>query len=91
MFERFLNHGWDGKGQLNVLVKWYGCPEKKAPLPFAFSLSRKAIRKYCLRERVKLPALTCEGVLFSDQVGRQALGTLVTSSHMQSKEHKKRS
>jgi len=57
---------------------------------FASSLSREAILKYCFRNLVKLPALTREGGFYSDQVGRQAFGTLVTSSHKQRKEHKKR-
>jgi len=90
VFERFLNHGWDDDGQLNVLVKWFRFPEQEATWKLASSLRREAIRKYCLRKRVKLPALTREGVFFSDQVGRRPLGAPVTSSHWQREEHKKR-
>jgi len=90
VFERFLNHSWDDDGQLKVLVKWFGFPEQEATWQLASSLPREAIRKYCLRRRVKLPALTREGVFFSNQVRRRPLGTLVTSSHRQKEEHKKR-
>jgi len=90
VFERFLNHGWDDDGQLKVLVKWFECPEHEATWELAPSLPLEEIRKYCLRKRVKLPALTREGVLFSDQVGKRSLGTHVTSSHRQRKERKKR-
>ena len=85
VFERLLNHGWDDDGQLKVLVKWFGFPEQKATWQLAASLPREAIRKYCLRKRVKLPALTREGVLFSDQVGRQPLGAPVNSSYWKEK------
>jgi len=90
VFERFLNHGWDDDGQLKVLVKWFGFPEQDATWQLASSLPREAIRKYCLRKRVKLPAVTREGVFFSDQVGRRPFGTPVTSSHRQREEQKKR-
>jgi len=83
VFERFLNHGWDDDGQLKALVKWIGFPEQEVTGQLALSLPREAIRKYCLRNRVKLPALTREGVLFSDQVGRRSVGAPVTSSHWQ--------
>ena len=72
VFERFLNHGGDDEGQLKVLVKCFGFLEQEATWQFASYLPREAIRIYCLRKRVKLPALTREGVFFSDQVGRQA-------------------
>jgi len=90
VFDLFLNHGWDDDGQLKVLVKWFGFPEKGATWQLASSLPREVIRKYCLRKRVKLPALTREGVFFSDQVERRPLGAPVTSSHWQREEHKKR-
>jgi len=90
VFERFVNHGWDDEGQLKVLVKWFGFPEQESTWQLASSLSREAISKYCLRKRVQLPALTRDGVFFSDQVGRRSLGTPVTSCHTQRKEHKKR-
>jgi len=89
VFERFLNHGRDDDGQLKVLVKWFGFPEQEATWQLASSLPMEAIRKYCLRKRVKLPALTREGVFFSDQVGRRPLGAPVTSSHRE-RGHKKR-
>jgi len=89
VFKRFLNHGWDHDGQLKVLVKWFGFPEQEATWQLASSLPREASPKYCLRKRVKLPALTREGVFFSDQVGRRPLGTPVTSSHRQREGHKK--
>jgi len=73
VLERFPNHGVDDEGQLKVLVKWFGFPEQEAMLQLASSISREAIRIYCLRERVKLLALTREGVSFSDQVGRRPL------------------
>jgi len=85
VFERFLNHGWDDDGQLNVLVKWFVFPEQEATWQLASSLPRQAIRVYCLRKRVKLPALTREEVFFSDQVGRRSLGTPVSSSHQTKK------
>jgi len=90
VFERSLNHFWDDDGQLKILVKWFGFLEKEATWQLASSLPREAIHKSCLRKRVKLPALTREGAFFSDQVGRQALGALVTASHKQRREHKKR-
>jgi len=90
VFERFLNHGWDDDGQLKVLVKWFGFPEQEATWQLASSLPREAICKIFLRKRVKLPALTREGVFFPDQVEKRSLGTPVTSSHRQRKEHKKR-
>jgi len=90
VFERFLNHGWDDDGQWKVLVKWFGFPEQEATCQLASSLPREAIRKYCLRKRVKLPALTREGVFFSDRVRRRPFGAPVTSSHWQREEHKKR-
>ena len=88
--ERFGNHCLDDEGQWKVLVRWFGLPKKEAMSQFASSRPREAIRKYCLRKRFKPPALTREGVFVSDQVGRQAFGTPVTSSHKQRKEHKKR-
>jgi len=90
VFERFLNHAWDDDGQLKVLVKWFGFPEQEATWQLAFSLPGEAIRKYCLRKRVKLPALTREGVFFSNQVGRRPFGAPVTSSHRERGGHKKR-
>jgi len=89
VFERFVNHGQEDDGQWKVLVKWFGFPEQEAPWQLAFSLPREAIRKYCLRRRFKLPALTREDVFFSDQVGRRPAGAPVTSSHWQKEEHKK--
>jgi len=88
--ERFLNHGWDDDGQFMVLVNWFGFPEQEATGQLASSLPREAIRKYCSRKRVKLPALTREGVFFPDQVGRRPLGAPVTSSHWERGGHKKR-
>ena len=70
VFERFLNHGWDDEGNLKFLAKWFGFPEKEATWQLASSLPWEAIHKYCLRKRVKLPALSQEGVFFSGQVGR---------------------
>jgi len=90
VFERFRNHGWDDDGQLKVLVKWFGFPEQKATWQLASSLYREASRKFCLRKRVKLPALTREGVFFSDQAGRRPLGAPVSSSHWEREGHKKR-
>jgi len=90
VFERFLNHCWDDDGQLKVLVIWFGFPEQEATWQLASSLAREAIRICCLQKRVKLPALTREGVFFSDQVGRRPLGTPVTSRHRRGEEHKKR-
>jgi len=90
VFEQFLNHGWDDDGQLKILVNWFGFPEQEATWQLASSLSREAIRKYCLRRRVKLPALTREGVFFSNQVGRRPLGAPVTSSHWEREGHKTR-
>jgi len=90
VFERILNHGWDDDGQLKVFLQWFGFPEQEAMWPLASSLPREAIRKSCLRKRVRLPALTLEGVIFSDQVGRRPLGPQVTSSHWQREEHKNR-
>ena len=90
VFEGFFNHGWDDDGQLKVLVKWFGFPEQEATWQLASSLPKEAIRKYCLRKRDKLPALTREGFPFSDQIGRRPIGAPVTSSHWQREEHKKR-
>jgi len=90
VFERFLNHGWDDDGQLKVLVKWFGFPEQEATWKLASSLPGEAIRKYCLRRRVKLPALTRERVFFADQVGRRPLGAPVPSSRWKREGHKKR-
>ena len=90
VFERFLNHCWDNDGQLKVLVKWFGFPEQKATWQLASSLYREASRTFCLRKRVKLPALTRKGVFFSDQVGRRPIGAPVTSSHRERGGHKKR-
>jgi len=86
VFERFFNHGWDDDGHLKVLVKWFGSPEQEATWQLASSPPREAIRKYCLRKRVKLPALTREGVFFYVQVGRRPLGVPVTSSHTKKKD-----
>jgi len=88
--ERFLNHGWDDDGQFKVLFKCFGFPEQEVTWQLASSLPREAVRKSCLRQLVKLPALTREGVLFSDKIGRRPLRTPVTSSHRQKEEHKKR-
>ena len=52
--------------------------------------TREAIRKYCLRKLVKLPALTREGVFFSDQVGRRPVGAPVTSSYRERGGYRKR-
>jgi len=90
VFERFLNHGWDDDGQLKVLVKWFGFPEQETTWQLASSLPREAIRNYCWRKRVKLPASTREGVFFSEQVGRRPLGAPVTSSRWEKEGHKKR-
>jgi len=79
VFERFLNHGWDDDGQLKLLVKWFGFSEKEATWKFAASLPSEAIRKYCLRKNIKLPALTREGVFFSDEVKRNALARQAAS------------
>jgi len=90
VFERFINHGWDDDGQLKVLVKWFGFPEQEATSQLASSLPREEIRKYCMRKRVKLPALTRAGVFFSDQVGRRPLGAPATSSRWEREGNKKR-
>ena len=68
VFEKFIKHGCNDDGQLKLLVKWFGFPEKEATWQLASSLPREALRKYCLRKKFKLPALTREGVYFSDQV-----------------------
>jgi len=75
---------------MKVLVKWFGFPEQEATWQLASSLPRETIRKYCLRKSVKLPALTREGVFFSDQVGRRPLEAPVTSSHWEREGHKKK-
>ena len=71
MFELFIKHGWNDNGQLKLLVKWFGFPENEATWQFASSLLRKAPRKYCLPKKNELPALTREGVFFSDEVKRR--------------------
>jgi len=71
VFEKFIEHGWNEDGQLKLLVKMFGFPEKEATWQFASSLPREALRKYCLRKKIKLPALTREGVFFSDQVKKR--------------------
>jgi len=71
VFEKFIKHGWSDDGQLKLLVKWFGFPEKEATWQFASCLPREALRKYNLRKKMKLPALTREGVFFSDQVKRR--------------------
>ena len=90
VFDRFLNHGLDDDGQLKVLVYLFEFFDKEATWQFASSLSTEAIRKYCFRKLVKVPALTRKDVFFSDQFGREAFGTLLTSRHKHRKEHKKR-
>jgi len=71
VFEKFIKHGCNDDGQLKLLVKWFGFPEKEAAWQFASSLPREALRKYCLRKKIKLPALTRKGVYFSDQVKKR--------------------
>jgi len=71
LFEKFIKHGWNDDGQLKLLVKWFAFPEEEATWQFASSLLREALRKYCLRKKIKLPALMREGVYFSDQVKKR--------------------
>jgi len=72
VFERFLNHGWDDEGQLKVQVEWFGFSEQGARRQFSSSLPGEAVRKHCVRKRVKLLTLTREGVLVPDKVGRRS-------------------
>jgi len=71
VFEKIIKHVWNGDGQLKLLEKWFGFPEKEARWQRASSLPRKALCKYCLRKKIKLPALTLEGVFFSEEVKRK--------------------
>jgi len=57
---------------------------------FASSLSREALRKYCLRKKVKLPALTREGVYFSDQVQKRVKDRQFVRAGMETRFTKKR-
>jgi len=45
VFKKFIKHGWNDDGQLKLLVKWFGFPEKEATWQFASSLPREALRK----------------------------------------------
>jgi len=89
LLERFLNHGWDDEEQLKVLVKWFRLPEKEATWQFNFSLSKEAIRKLCGGKHVQPPALTRDGVFFSEQVKGRAFGMHVTNFHPNRKENQK--
>jgi len=71
VFEKFIKHSWKDDGQLKLLVKCFGFPEGEATWQFSYSLPREALRKYCLRKKIKLPTLTREGVYFSDQVKKR--------------------
>jgi len=62
VFESFIKHGWNDEGQLKLFVKWFGFTEKEVTWQVVSSLPREALRKYCLRKKIKLPALTREGV-----------------------------
>jgi len=89
VFEKFIEHGWNEDGQLKLLVKWFGFPEKEATWQFAFSLPREALRKYCLRKKIKLPALTREGVFFSDQVKKRVQDWRAAKAGTETKRDKK--
>jgi len=90
VFEKFIKHGWNDDGQLKVLVKWFGFPEKEATWQYASSLRREALRKYRLRKKIKLPALTREGVFFSDQVKRRVQDRQAAWRGKEAKRNKKR-
>jgi len=90
VFEIFIKHGWNDDGQVKLLVKWFGFPEKEATWQFASSLPREALRKYCLNKKIKLPALTREGVYFSDQVKTRVQDRQVARAGMETRVTKKR-
>jgi len=90
VFESFIKHGWNDDGQLKLLVKWFGFPEGEATWKFASSLPREAPRKYCLRMKIKLPALTREEVYFSDQVKKRVQDLQVAWAVMEIRVTKKR-
>jgi len=91
VFEKFIKHGRNDDGQLKLLVKWFGFPEKEDTWQFASSLPREALREYCLRKKIKLPALTREGVFFSDQVKRRVQDQQAAWRGREAKRNKKRS
>jgi len=89
VFERFIEHGWNDDGQLKLLVKWFEFPEKEATWQFASSLPREALRKFCLRKKIKLPALTREGVFFSDQAKKRVQDWRAAKAGTETKRDKK--
>jgi len=90
VFKRFIKHGWNDDGQLKLLVTWFGFPEKESTQQFASSLPREALRKYCLRKKSKLPALTQEGGSFSDEAKRRVQESQAPRSGQTTKRNKKR-
>jgi len=87
--EKFIKHGWDDDGQLKLLVQWFGLPEKEATWQFFSSLPRDALRKYWLRKKIKLLALTREGVCFYDQVKKRVQDGQVARAGMETRVTKK--
>jgi len=75
---------------LKLLVKWFGFPEEEATWQSASSLPREALRKYCLRKTIKLPALTREAVYFSDQVKKRVRDLRVARAAVETRVRKKR-
>jgi len=55
VFENVVKHAWNDYGQLKLLVKWFGFPDREATWQFASSLPREALRKCFLQKKVKLP------------------------------------
>jgi len=90
-FVKLIKHGWNDDGQLKLSVKWFGFPEGEATWQFAFSLPREALRKYCPRKKIKLPAWTREGVYFSDQVKKRVQDLRVARAAVETRVTKKRS
>jgi len=89
VFEIFIKHGWNDDGQLKLLVRWFRFPEGEATWQFASSRSREALRKYCPRQNIKLPAFTREGVYFSDQVKKRVQDLPVARAAMETRVTKK--
>jgi len=90
VIENFIKHGWNNNGQLQVLIKWFGFPEREATWQFASSLLRRALRRNCPRKKIKLPVLTRKGVYFSDQVKKRVQYRQVARAGMETRITKKR-
>jgi len=75
---------------LKLLFKWFGFPEKEATWQFASSLPREALRKYCIRKKLKLPALTRERVFFSHEAKRRVQDNQAARSGQNTERNKKR-